>query len=109
MIEILLAANLVTYFSNQRYQVESCTATPFEIVVAQDALWPTDTYELEGSVELQVFVNNSGKVISSEITNSVPQRVFYRSAKRAILKWVFGESTAIERCFNVTFLFELKE
>ncbi len=38
MIEFLLAANLVTYLNNPKYDVESCTVTPFELVAVTDPL-----------------------------------------------------------------------
>ena len=32
------AANLVTYLNNPKYDVESCTVTPFELVAVTDPL-----------------------------------------------------------------------
>ncbi len=109
MIEFLLAANLVTYLNNPKYDVESCTVTPFELVAVTDPLWPTDTFEQKGEVNLRAYVDSSGMVVSSDIVTSTPFRIFDRAAKRALAKWGFNKSEANERCFNVKFEFELIE
>ncbi|CAA0338805.1 energy transducer TonB [Alteromonas macleodii] len=109
MIEFLLAANLVTYLNNPKYEVESCSVTPFELVTVTDPMWPTDTFELEGEVNLRAYVDSAGTVISSDIVTSTPLRIFDRAAKRALAKWKFNKSEANERCFNVKFKFELSD
>lgn len=109
MLEILFAANLVTYIKNDSFEVESCTATPFEVVKSEKPKWPNDAYSTFGFTEFQVYVDESGSIISSVIKASEPRRIFDRVSKRALSGWQFNKSKNKERCFNVKFKFQFTE
>jgi len=109
MLEILFAASLVTFIKNDSFEVESCTATPFEVVKSELPKWPNDAYSTYGFTEFQVYVDESGGIISSVIKASEPRRIFDRVSKRALSGWQFNKSKNNERCFNVKFKFQLAE
>jgi hypothetical protein len=109
MIEILFAASLVTFIKNDSFEVESCTATPFEVVKSEIPKWPNDVYSTYGFTEFLVYVDESGGIINSVITSSEPRRIFDRVSKRALSGWQFNKSKNNERCFNVKFKFQLGE
>ena len=109
MLEILFAASLVAFIKDDSFEVESCTATPFEVVKSEIPKWPNDAYSTYGFTEFRVYVDESGSIISSAIKASEPTRIFDRVSKRALRGWQFNKSKNKERCFNVKFKFQLAE
>jgi hypothetical protein len=107
MIELILAASLTTHLLTSDYEVDSCVGAPFEVVNAEKPKWPLDVRVDKGFTEFKVYVGSNGKVIEQKLIGSYPKRIFDKSSKRAIAKWIFNNSKYQERCFNIKLKYHL--
>ena len=104
MLSALLAFGLSAATLNEVNRCNDPAADTVKRVVPQ---WPTDTYVDSGYVTVEVNVDSYGYVHKQKIVDAQPARVFDRSAKKALAKWVFEKSEKQTRCFVITLEFSL--
>ena len=102
---LLIAADLVTFVTTDTYELDSCIGEQFKLIKAVELKLPlhTERFKDLGHVDIQVSVNKSGDVVSSEVIHSYPRRIYDREAIRAVKGWKFNSSLHTERCFDIKF------
>jgi len=88
-----------------------------ELILKVEPTFPTQPYSgqiLEGWVKLKFDVSELGNVTNIVVLDSLPNRIFNRSAKKALAKWkysakVINDKSVVSKGLVTTINFKLVE